>query len=636
MEENKNKVLKGRMLSMTEIKIRHLYAGKPDAKDEVDFEGLEEFVKTFVVAETFNIESLINGNNCFITGFKGTGKTALLFFLDNYIKEQDINSCSSFVFFKEEFSDTRREELESISRRILSSVSIEKDALVNNSEFEYIWRWLLFKRIVADNETYNGQLFHDNEEWQSFYKTVDRIKAPSDRKKYIIPRKFKISVPYSDPSTQTTISPEVEINLQDPNDENYQQFISIIDKAESAFANLQRTDIPYYIFIDELEAYYGEERVFKRDLCLIRDLIFTVKRLNAIIASAKMDHTKIMCSVRSEVLNAISRFIVTKELNKVTSGFSLPLTWNYSNTNSYVHPIIQIVLKRIASCEGCDMSNINYKDIYQRWFPEKIHNIEPANYLLNNSWCKPRDMVRFLTVSQNSIFSTNTSFTQAVFSGIIKRYSEDSLIEIKEELRALYDPKQIETIVTCFVGFKTSFSIKQLKQRIQSYFKGTILDCDFIQILNDLYRLGFLGNFLPITKIYRWQHKGDDGLILTDEWRLVVHYALHSALSLGSQQDFALNRGEPPQVGDVATATVRKVIKAFALVEFKHYGEVYEGHIHISEFGKAGYGYIRNLHNIVSVDDELIVVLQDFNDAYQKWNLQISPEEVEKLSVQKQ
>lgn len=70
---------------MTEIKIRHLYAGKPDAKDEVDFEGLEEFVKTFVVAETFNIESLINGNNCFITGFKGTGKTALLFFLDNYI-----------------------------------------------------------------------------------------------------------------------------------------------------------------------------------------------------------------------------------------------------------------------------------------------------------------------------------------------------------------------------------------------------------------------------------------------------------------------------------------------------------------------------------------------------------------------
>ena len=57
-----------------EIKIKDIYAGKPDAKDEIDFGGLEEFIKTYVVAEHFNVESLISGTNCFITGFKGTGK----------------------------------------------------------------------------------------------------------------------------------------------------------------------------------------------------------------------------------------------------------------------------------------------------------------------------------------------------------------------------------------------------------------------------------------------------------------------------------------------------------------------------------------------------------------------------------
>ncbi len=88
---------------MDNIKIRNLYAGKPDAKDEVDFEGLDEFVKTFVVAESFNINSLIDGSNCFITGFKGTGKTALLFYLDEYIKNQDISACSSFVFLRKNF-----------------------------------------------------------------------------------------------------------------------------------------------------------------------------------------------------------------------------------------------------------------------------------------------------------------------------------------------------------------------------------------------------------------------------------------------------------------------------------------------------------------------------------------------------
>ncbi|MFQ6954975.1 MAG: transposase [Flavonifractor plautii] len=74
---------------MSEIKIRDLYTGKPDAKDEINFEGLEEFIKTFVVADHFQLDSLLYGNNCFITGFKGTGKTALLFYLDNKLKDED-------------------------------------------------------------------------------------------------------------------------------------------------------------------------------------------------------------------------------------------------------------------------------------------------------------------------------------------------------------------------------------------------------------------------------------------------------------------------------------------------------------------------------------------------------------------
>lgn len=43
---------------MSEIKIRDLYTGKPDAKDEINFEGLEEFIKTFVVADHFQLDSL--------------------------------------------------------------------------------------------------------------------------------------------------------------------------------------------------------------------------------------------------------------------------------------------------------------------------------------------------------------------------------------------------------------------------------------------------------------------------------------------------------------------------------------------------------------------------------------------------
>lgn len=610
---------------MKNIKIRDVYTGKPDAKDEINFEGLDEFIKTYVVAEHFNIDSLLTGNNCFITGFKGTGKTALLFYLENKLIQMDKATCSSFIFFKEEFTDVKKRELEGFAKRILSSISIEQDALVQNNEFEYVWRWLLFKRIVADNEEYSGNLFVNDEYWQEFEKKVNTIKEPRNQRKFIVPKKIKMATAYTDLGTQSKIEPEIEVDLQNTTSDDYRKFLDTIDEIEDLFALLTRTDIPYYIFVDELEAYYGDIVVFKRDLCLIRDLLFSVKRLNSIFYSVGMKKTKIICSVRSEILVAISRFVVTKELNKITSGFSLPLIWNYSNTSSYMHPIIQILLKRIAVCEEAE--TIDYKNIYERWLPEKIHNIEPANYILNNSWCKPRDIVRLLVSAQNSVQNNSNAFTQAVFNSIVRTYSEESLIEIKEELRALYTAEQIDIIMSCFMGYKTSFSVSQLKERISTYFPGTILETQFIQVIEDLYRLGFLGNFLPISKNYRWQHKGDGRVILSEEWRLVVHFALHGALSLGGKQDYGQNRGELPQIGDVAQAIVKKVIHSFALVEFKHYGEVYVGSIHISEFAKLGYGYIPNLRNVVQLEDEYKVVLKEFSEEHQSWCLQLVVDE---------
>ena len=613
---------------MCKLTIKDIYAGKPDAKDEIDFGGLEEFIKTYVVAEHFNIESLISGTNCFITGFKGTGKTALLFYLDNRFKEIDESTCSSFIFFKEEFTDTKRSELESIAKRILSSISVEKNALVDNQEFEYIWRWLLFKRIVSDNEEYNRGLFIDDENWKKFENIIGKIKSPNNRRKFTIPKKIKMAVPYVEPSTQSVITPEVEVDLQNTSDDKYLKFMEVIDEAERLLLNTTRTDIPYYIFVDELEAYYGDISVFKRDLCLIRDLIFTVKRFNSNFSAINMRCTKIICSIRSEILTAISRFVVTKELNKVTAGFAVPLMWNYSNTSSYMHPIIQILLKRIAVCEGEGCVNPDYKKVYERWLPGNIHGIEPANYILNNSWCKPRDIVRLITTVQNSIYNNSKAFTQSVFDSVVKTYSEDSLTEIKEELRALYDTDQIDMIISCFMGYKTTFSVSQIKQRIKKYFQGSILETHFAQVIDDLYRLGFLGNFLPVSKTYRWQHKGDGRVILTEEWRMVVHYALHGALSLGGQQNYGLNRGELPEMGDVAQAIVKKIIKSFAIVEFRHYGKVYLGSIHISEFTKLGYGYIPNLKSIIQVGDEYKVVLKRYNKQLESWEVEIVENEV--------
>ena len=150
------------------------------------------------------------------------------------------------------------------------------------------------------------------------------------------------------------------------------------------------------------------------------------------------------------------------------------------------------------------------------------------------------------------------------------------------------------------------------------------MDTRLSQILNDLYRLGFIGNFLPASKTYHWLHKGDPRLIMSDEWRLCIHYALHSALSLGSKNDFGLNTGRTPQVGDTTKATVIKVIPCFALVEFKLYGNIYDGQIHISEFGKKEHKFIQRLSNYVDVGNAYDVVLSDYNEKHTCWNLKLN------------
>lgn len=605
---------------MKNITIKEIYAGKPDAKDEINFEGLEQFIKTFIAPHNCDLESLLTGNYCFISGYKGTGKTALLFYLDNLIRERDGSACSSFVFFKEEFAELKKGEFDKYSKRELSSITIEKDTLLENQDFEYIWRWLFFKRIVADNEEFNMGLFVDNKEWLNFTQIVSKIKGPANINKSIIPQKIKIAAPFTDISTGNVIAPEIEVDLRkDKSQNNYSDFVQLIDSAEMALSKVTKTDIPYHIFVDELEAYYGDVQVFKRDLYLIRDLIFTVKRFNSLFAASNMSNIKIICSIRTEIINAISRFIVTKELNKVTSGFEVPLIWNYNNTISYTHPIMQILLRRIAISE-C-VSGEEYrkdKDIIMQWFPEKIHDIEPSNYILNNSWQKPRDIVRLIISAQNCINCNRTSFSQDVFTSMHKQYSIDSLVEIKEEMRALYTAEEIEEIINIFTGFRSVFSVNQLKARVSKYFANGIMDLNFNSVLNDLYRLGFIGNFLPASQKYRWQHKGDDRLIIADEWRIMIHQALQNALSVGKKQDYSLKRFDTPQIGDLVQFEVEYINKSFANGNIDYYGNLHQAYMHISKITNA---YVKDINDYIKVGDTYQVIICGYDNKYSKWSV---------------
>lgn len=129
------------------------------------------------------------------------------------------------------------------------------------------------------------------------------------------------------------------------------EFTELLNKAIELFGKLTYCNNPSYIFIDELEAFYEESEVFKRDLRMIRDLILTVKFFNDMFIDLGYKQLKIICAVRTEVLESIKNYVAAKEINKTIYSFKKELKWNYSNTNAFQHPIIQIWLKRIKMAE---------------------------------------------------------------------------------------------------------------------------------------------------------------------------------------------------------------------------------------------------------------------------------------------
>lgn len=610
---------------MKEIQVKDIYIGKPDAKDEALLSN-SEFLESYVIPPNYDYREIIENDKIIILGNKGTGKTALLFYLESECQKRDIASCTSFILFKSDYGSIQRIGLDKISRNIIKTINIENNELKNEQDFEYIWRWILFKHLIEENEKYNNGLFENDENWMSFVSLISGILPEGNNMKgFKMPSKVNIGCTYTNEMNgNQSFKPEVILDFEsDNNFKEYQTFVSTIDNATEFFCHANKTDIPFFIFIDELEAFYSNDEILKRDLRMIRDLIISVKWLNDLLLLSNKKSIKVICSVRTEIVNSIMSFVVPKEINKIISGFSWPLIWNYSNTNSYAHPIFQIWLRRIqVSADKSGVSYNNLKSIYDNWFCPEVDNMPTVNYIINNTWNKPRDIVRFLNSTKNTIYSKRNVYTPAIFNNAISEYSLESLKELKEELNALYAPNEIEIIIMCLSGFKPSFSYGEFCERIEKYYKDSFLHNKKNEILNNLYRIGIIGNLSISSSLSRWEYTGFPGVILDDEWKIVVHRALWKSLSLSEKYGKVANIIEKNKsidlYGKVFECTVSKIVLGFVIVTFEYNEETYHGSIHISELSNK---YIRNIFSYINVGEKINAKVINYNVKHLKWVL---------------
>lgn len=507
---------------MANIRIKDIYAGMPDAKDEINTGQIENFFASFIVPPELSIDDLLSSRKFLVAGYKGVGKTSVLYYLQNAAQERDPQTCTSFMYFKSDFEEIRKSNMDTIAKKLTSLIDISGEIQPNKVEFLHIWRWVFFKKIVDDCEE-NPGIYKQDDNWDKFVQQVNKISFSSQEKNVISLSSLSITM-HASPASGISAEASATFDRVAKSESAFRSLIDIVDQCEQLFQKLIKTDIPYYIFVDELEAYFGDSDLFTRDLTLIRDLIFTIHRING------YGKVHIIAAVRNEIMYAMDRFIQTKELNKITDGFSVPIKWSYSNTTSYEHPIIQILLRRIAVANG------GVAPAFAEWFPAQINNKDTVNYILDNGWNKPRDIVRLLIAAQNdSLHCNDTMFTQAIFDTLRKEYSKNSLGEIRQELQSLYTSEEIEMVVRLLRGGPRIISAEQIRKNAPKGSKARAFwDERWEDVLEDFYRVGFWGNVNRNGSQYawRWNHKGDTGVLFNNGWELAIHYALCSELSI--------------------------------------------------------------------------------------------------------
>ena len=112
---------------MSHIAIKDIYAGMPDAKDEINTKQADKFFASFVIPPALPIDELLNGTKFIVSGYKGVGKTSVLYYLQDRIRTQDSSACTSFIYFKSDFEEVKKTDY-------LCICSIKDDAAIGLSE----------------------------------------------------------------------------------------------------------------------------------------------------------------------------------------------------------------------------------------------------------------------------------------------------------------------------------------------------------------------------------------------------------------------------------------------------------------------------------------------------------------------
>lgn len=511
------------------MKLKDIPLGTTDAKNELlNFspEEMQRFENSFVAPPALNVNSYLNKSKYYVVGLKGTGKTALLRYISIKLDQED-NTSSVFVLFKSDLDEDLRKDFSKAAR---VQVAEENAAGYEGNDFETVWRWFIYRKIVGSINDLDTAIFQRNEclsEFEAIVSSESISKSGSRGISRLIPAIRKGNIEISK-------SPKLGLEFDwDNNGRAKVNFNDLVRRADQAFEKLSQGSGRLNLFFDELELSYQTSKQYQRDSRLVRDLIISIEKVNA-IAKRRGYNVCMYAAVRSEVLNSVDS--LGKEINKPITDFGSVILWNRPGLDAAQQPMLHVITKRINNArEEAGLDVLTEDQLWKQYFPASIQGKRPQIYILHNSWYRPRDVVR-LMISVQDQYPNEESFNLQSLEAIRKSYSTASWVEITEELKAKYKASDIDGIKYIFYGYRQISSISDLADRAakvaedHAETESLLKEHGIKNIVKDLYRIGVLGNINQKKNRIRFSFRGDDEILF--DHNIYVHNALRAHLSI--------------------------------------------------------------------------------------------------------
>lgn len=472
------------------------------------------YIRAWSPPEINDYAAYLKGQKFIITGQKGTGKTAILRYMET--EARNTGYRTEFIVFKNEIM--REAELLKIDNASLNGAIVEEDKLKGGKFYYHAIKRIMVSLLISKLQSID--LDQDVPDRDLIVKLIGA------------PGKEALRVAFD---SILNIAQSSQVNVEkitkgilkiDPGQLLKKSNDDLLGRAIRV-AHDQKAKIR--LFFDEMHFAFRDKESLRSDAALVRDTILVVQTLNERFAEEGLDIV-IYIALRREFLDQPE--IAQADVVHVIESYGEAITWEH-HPAAPNHPIFDFITLRFKAAIGKNFSKTQMLETY-------LKEIDPMD-LLEYTWSKPRDIVRFFKTAQ-SIDGNTIVIHDHKYKTIIRKYCAQAWQESKSALAAFMPTdalplleKGLKTLIPGQFDGSIKIDIDRFQKAMRPAFekaKAAGVKYDLSDFCSVLYMMGIFyyvyqdanGKF-----IYQQYHRGNTNPTQTGEIR--IHSAVAKALS---------------------------------------------------------------------------------------------------------